>query len=65
MPKLKSHSGAAKRFTTTGTGKIRNKKANLRHMLTAKSAKNKRNARKTEYIANADVKRVTALIPYA
>jgi len=65
MPKMKAHSGASKRFTTTGTGKIKRKKANLRHILTTKENKNKRNARKAGLIANVDEKRVRRLIPYS
>ncbi len=65
MPKLKSNRGAAKRFRTTGTGKIKRKKANLRHILTTKDRKTKRNSRQSGLIAPADVKRVKRLIPYS
>ena len=42
MPKLKTHSGTAKRFKITGTGKIVMKKAGKRHLLTKKSSAKKR-----------------------
>ena len=42
MPKMKTHSGAKKRFRTTGTGKIMRRKANLNHILGKKSASRKR-----------------------
>lgn len=42
MPKMKTHSGAKKRFALTGTGKIKRKHAYKRHILTKKSTKSKR-----------------------
>lgn len=42
MPKMKTHSGAKKRFTLTGSGKIKRKHAYKRHILTKKSTKSKR-----------------------
>jgi large subunit ribosomal protein L35 len=41
MPKLKTRRGAAKRFSITGTGKLKRRKQNLRHILTKKNAKRK------------------------
>ena len=46
MPKMKTKKSAAKRYTFTGTGKVKYKKQNLRHILTKKSKKRKRNLRK-------------------
>ena len=43
MPKMKTNPGAKKRFTVTGTGKIKRKKAFKSHILTKKSTKRKRN----------------------
>lgn len=43
MPKMKTNSGAKKRFKLTGTGKIKRKHANKSHILTKKSTKRKRN----------------------
>ena len=54
MPKMKTHSGAAKRFRKTGTGKIRRNKAYSNHILTKKSPKRKRNLRQSTLVAPAD-----------
>ncbi len=63
MPKMKSHSGAAKRFKKTGTGKIVRQKANKQHILTKKTTKRKRGLRQDELIAPADVARVKKMLP--
>ena len=63
MPKMKSNSGAAKRFRRTGTGKIRRNSAFPSHILTSKSTKRKRNLRKASIMAPGDAKRMRALIP--
>ena len=65
MPKLKTNRGAAKRFSKTGTGKIRRNKAYHRHILTSKSPKQKRNLRKGGLLSKADAPGVRLLIPYA
>ena len=62
MPKMKSHSGAKKRFKKTGTGKIKRKKAYRRHILTKKSPKKKRHLRKDTLIDKADRKRIKQLL---
>ena len=64
MPKIKTNRGAAKRFNLTGTGKVKRKKAFLRHILSTKNAKTKRNLRQGALVADCDVKRVKKLIPY-
>jgi len=64
MPKIKTNRGAAKRFSTTGTGKIKRKKAFLRHILSTKDAKTKRNLRQGTLVDKVDVRRVKKLIPY-
>ncbi len=64
MPKMKSHSGAAKRFSKTGRGKWKRNNAFASHILTKKSPKRKRNMRGTELVADADVNRLNRLIPY-
>jgi large subunit ribosomal protein L35 len=51
MPKMKSHRGAKKRFSITGTGKVRRLKAYKSHILTKKSAKRKRNLRRPTTIS--------------
>ncbi len=54
MPKMKSHSGAKKRFSLTGTGKIKRKDAYKSHILTKKTTKQKRNLTTTSYVSDAD-----------
>ncbi len=63
MPKMKSNSGAAKRFSKTGSGKWKRNKAFSSHILTKKSPKRKRNMRGTELVAAADVKALDRLVP--
>jgi large subunit ribosomal protein L35 len=63
MPKMKTNSGAAKRFRRTGSGKIRRNSAFTSHILTSKSTKRKRNLRKSSIMAPGDAKRMRALIP--
>ena len=64
MPKLKTHRGAAKRFNTTGTGKVTRKKAFSRHILTSKTTKQKRGLRGTTTVDTADEPRILRMIPY-
>ena len=63
MPKMKTHSGAAKRFSKTGSGKWKRNKAFASHILTKKSPKRKRNMRGTELVAAADCKSLDRLVP--
>ena len=65
MPKMKSNRGAAKRFKTTGTGKIRRSKAFKSHILTKKTAKRKRNLRKSGLVDSTNVRGVRRMLPYA
>ena len=62
--KHKTNRGAAKRFRATGSGKIKHKKAYLRHILTTKSAKTKRNLRKPGLIAKADEAAIRKMLPH-
>jgi large subunit ribosomal protein L35 len=63
MPKMKTHRGAAKRFKKTGTGKIVRRKSGLRHILTKKSSKRKRQLGKSTLVAKVDEKRFQLLLP--
>jgi large subunit ribosomal protein L35 len=65
MPKLKTHRGAAKRFKTTGNGKIKRWKANKSHLLTGKPSRRTRRLRSSTLVDKADVKRIKTLLPYA
>lgn len=64
MPKLKTHRGARKRFRFTGSGKIRRNRAFASHILTKKSAKRKRNLRKSTVVVPEETKRLKSLLPY-
>ena len=62
MPKMKSHSGAKKRFRKTGTGKLRGRHAYSSHILEKKSPKRKRAFAQPREISKADTKTVTRLL---
>jgi ribosomal protein L35 len=64
MPKMKTHRGAAKRYSVTGSGRIKRAKAFKSHILTKKSTKRKRNLRKAAYVSESEAKVVRKLIPY-
>lgn len=64
MPKMKTHRGAAKRFSLTKSGKVKRAKAYKRHILTKKTTKRTRNLRKTGFIAECEAKNIKRLIPY-
>lgn len=65
MPKMKSKRSAAKKFSFTGTGKVKYKKMNLRHILTKKTAKRKRQLRASGILSEADAAKVRKiLLPY-
>jgi large subunit ribosomal protein L35 len=62
MPKMKSHSGAKKRFKVTGSGKIRARHAYSSHILEKKSPKYKRVLDQDVEVSKADRKRITKLL---
>jgi len=62
MPKIKTNSGAKKRFDFTGTGKVKRKHAFKSHILTKKTTKQKRNLTYSAVVATPDMKRVRALL---
>ena len=64
MPKIKTRSSAAKRFTVTGSGKIKRAKAGKNHILNKKTRKTKRNLRQGGYVSVAEEKVVKKLLPY-
>jgi large subunit ribosomal protein L35 len=64
MPKLKTHKGAAKRFKLTGTGKVKRGRSHLRHILTSKSKKRKRNLGSPALVSEGDKRKVKRMIPY-
>ena len=65
MPKIKTHRGAAKRFSLTGRGKVKRSKAFASHILTSKTTKRKRNLRKGAILDKTDEREIKKLIPYA
>lgn len=65
MPKVKTKSGAAKRFRALGGGGFKRSKANLRHILTKKTTKSKRQLRGTTAVHATDDARVRNMLPYA
>lgn len=64
MPKMKSNSGAKKRFKKTGSGKVKRKKAGKRHILTKKRRKRKRKLGKDTLVDKTQEKDVKKMIPY-
>jgi len=62
MPKMKTKSGAKKRFSLTGTGKIKRKHAFKSHILTKKSTKAKRALTKTGLVSDGDMPKVKFML---
>ena len=62
MPKMKTHSGAKKRFKITANGKVMRKKAYKGHILTKKSPKRKRHLRKSTTVDKTDEKRIKRML---
>ena len=65
MPKMKTQSGAAKRFRALGSGKFKRSHAFMRHILTKKSTKRKRQLRGMETVSASKHKEVSRMMPYA
>ncbi|MDH5387765.1 MAG: 50S ribosomal protein L35 [Gammaproteobacteria bacterium] len=64
MPKIKTHSGAAKRFRRTGTGALKRGKSHRSHILTKKSTKRKRHLRDAATVHDNDIKMINRMLPY-
>lgn len=64
MLKVKTHSGAKKRFKKLKSGKIKAARPFKRHLLTKKSSKRKRHLREGLYIGNQDIGHIAPLLPY-
>ena len=65
MPKIKTHSGASKRFSLTKNGKVKRARQNRRHILTKMNTKRKSALRKGTYAVDAIEANIKKLIPYA
>ena len=64
MPKMKTSRAAAKRFTKTGTGKLKRNKAYKSHILTKKTTKRKRNLLKSAITDKTNVSNMKKILPY-
>ncbi len=64
MPKMKTSRAAAKRFTKTGTGKLKRNKAYKSHILTKKSTKRKRNLRQSTITDPTNAQNMKKILPY-
>ena len=64
MPKMKSNSGAAKRFKKTPSGDVKRAQSHRRHILTKKSTKRKRHLRDDILVSKADKPLVKRMLPY-
>lgn len=65
MPKMKTHSGAKKRFKRTATGKFKFKRAGKRHLLTPMSAKQGRSLRKAAVLNDVESEALRRFLPYS
>ncbi len=65
MPKMKTKSGAAKRFKALSSGGVKRGQAFKRHILTKKTTKNKRQLRGTLLVDATNMRSVRAMMPYA
>jgi len=62
MPKLKTHSGAKKRFRLKKSGIVKRNKAYLRHILSTKRTKRKRGLGKATYVFEGEVKTIRRML---
>jgi large subunit ribosomal protein L35 len=65
MPKMKTKSGAKKRFRVRGSGSVKRSQAFKRHILTKRTTKNKRQLRGSTGVHRTNVDSVKAMLPYA
>ena len=63
MPKMKTHKGSSKRFKITANGKIRRRRAYSSHLFLSKTAKQKRNLRRSTLVDETNEKRLRRLLP--
>lgn len=65
MPKMKSNRGAAKRFKRSASGGFKRTQSHLRHILTKKSSKRKRQLGSPAQVHESDVAAVRRMLPYS
>ena len=63
MPKMKSHSGAKKRFRFTSTGKVKSKHSHKNHILTKKKSDRIRKLKGTHVVSEPDQRRIHIMLP--
>jgi large subunit ribosomal protein L35 len=64
MPKMKSHSGAKKRFKVLASGKVKHKKIGMRHLLTGMSSNRGRKLRKSAILNPTETAAIKKFLPY-
>ncbi len=64
MPKMKTHKGSAKRYSVSGSGKLRHRKANGKHLIVGKRNRWKHETEGSSDVSDADYKRVSLSLPY-
>ena len=62
MPKMKTHSGAARRFRITGSGKVMRRRANKNHLLEHKPSQRTRRLSRDQVLAPSDAKKIKKLL---
>ena len=65
MPKMKTKKGAAKRFRVRGSGSIKRSSAYMRHILTKKSTKRKRQLRRSSSVHSTNTRAIRSMLPYS
>ena len=65
MPKMKTKRGAAKRFKVRGSGSIKRGSAYMRHILTKKSTKRKRQLRRQSAVDSTNMRAIRSMLPYS
>jgi len=65
MPKLKTNTGASKRFTKTASGLFKRGQSKTRHILTSKATKSKRHLGQSVLVSKADTPKIARMLPYA
>lgn len=65
MPKIKTNRGAAKRFSSTASGRFKHRQSHRSHILTKKSTKRKRQLRSMLIINSSDQKAIQRMVPYS
>ena len=65
MPKIKTRKGVAKRFRFTASGKVKKKKAGLRHLMSSKNSRRKKKLGRPSVLTRTETRLIEKLLPYA